>query len=157
MAPLGGLSELRTRLFRQAGEVDEAVQLVAPSACTALEVEVVSGTEVPVVIELLDDNCELVVRGTVLGDGISLGVEASSGRVSEKVTLGRSGQGQGVRFFYDSGICEVYTASGSVRSEIFYGRHPVKRVAVRWGDGGYGLTATGTRGSVRAWELANIW
>ena len=157
MAPLGGLSELRARPFGQAGEVNEAVQLVAPSPCTALEVEVVSGTEVPVVIELLDDNGELVVRGTVLGDGIDLGVAASSDRVSEKVTLGRSGQGQCVRFFYDSGICEVYTDSGSVRSEIFYGRHRVGRVAVRLGDASYGLTATGTTGSVRAWELANIW
>jgi beta-fructofuranosidase len=157
MAPFGGLSELRARPFAMGALADKAVQMVAPSPCTALEVEVAGDAGVPVVVELLDDNDSLVLRTTVLGDSIELSGENSSSLLSNNVTSHRSGGRQGVRIFYDSGICEAYTASGAARSEIFYGRRPVGRVAVRWGEPGYGMNAVRERSTVKAWELANIW
>jgi sucrose-6-phosphate hydrolase SacC (GH32 family) len=157
MAPFGGLSELRARPFAQAGEVNGSIQLVAPGPCTALEVEVATETDVPVVVELLDESGGLVVAGTVMGDSIHLGLEGSPSLVGEEVTFRGNGQARGVRLFYDSGICEVYAASGAVRSEIFYGRRQVGSVAVRLGGASYGVTSVEGSGSVQAWELANIW
>ena len=58
-----------------------------------------------------------------------------------------------VRLFYDGGICEVFTATGSVRSEIFYQCPPVHSIAIRQQPP---KTAKVIE-TVRAWELTSIW
>lgn len=157
MAPQEGVNGLRARPFGRAGAADKTTVLVTPGPCRALEIEVTADVSAPVVIDLLDETGQLVVRGTVTNEAIELGAGPSSGEPGHFTTLGESGHHQQVRFFYDMGICEVFTASGAVRSDIFYGRRPVRSVVVRSGATDAGSNASGRVRSARAWELANIW
>jgi Glycosyl hydrolases family 32 N-terminal domain len=157
MAPFKGLDELRTSPFAHTGVAGGAIVLVAPRACTALEVEVAGDGGVPFVIDLLDEEAGLVVRGTVSGEAIELGVEPWSLVRAEALTPSANESHQRVHFFYDSGICELFTSSGLARSEIFYGRRPARQVAVRSITQRETLGENGGVRALHAWELANIW
>ena len=61
-----------------------------------------------------------------------------------------------LHIFYDGGICEVFSAAGQMRAEIFHD-HPISGVTVRRGRRGQSrcrrpAAAPGTAG---AWELQN--
>lgn len=157
MEPADGLSELRTTPFAKAGMVNEASVLVAPKACAALEVEVVGVGAGPVILDLLDDKGRRVVQATVVADAIELGPEPRSRELDEMRAPRSVGPHSRIRFFYDSGICELFTSSGAVKSETFYGRQPVRQVVVRWGGEGDVAGAPDGVSALRAWELANIW
>jgi hypothetical protein len=157
MEPADSLSELRATPFAEAAFDNELGVLVAPRACAAVEVEVVGEGNEPVIVDLLDDRGGLVVRASVLGGTIELGLETRPHELDEAGEPRLAGPYQRVRFFYDSGICELFTSSGAVKSEIFYGRRPVQRVVVRRGEAGEVAAPPGGISALRAWELANIW
>jgi len=156
MEPVEGWRELRARPFARSDDGGGATVLVADRACAALEVEVATDVVKPVVIDLLDDNGELVLRGTVLGERVEFSLEGGPVDVDDVRVPSASGARR-ARLVYDSGICEFFSALGEVKSEIFYGRRPVRRVVARWGREGEARLARPSLSAVSAWELANIW
>jgi beta-fructofuranosidase len=157
MEPLAGLSVLRAGPLvpRRSGGGEVALVAAAPS--TAVEVEVVSEPGAVVSIGLLDDDGREVVEATVAGDVVSFGPRSPDRPPAERAHPGPGGASDRVRFFYDSGICEVFCSSGAVRSELFHGGSPLSRVVVRWATEGEPPGAKGAGRSVQAWELRGIW
>jgi hypothetical protein len=152
MAPVAELLSLRGKPFVPARRAvgGGGPLLEADRSVAALEVEVAEGGPGATVVDLLDEHGGLVVEIAVAEDEIEISLSTVVPATTAALYRGP------LRIFYDDGICEVFTAAGQVRTEIFYDRALVRLVAVREVSNGGGLSPVGPE-KVRAWELANIW
>jgi hypothetical protein len=152
MAPIAELESLRAMPLEPAGRAvaNGAVLLEGRGDLKALEVEVSCTDRTTVLVDLLDESGTEVLRVAAGEDAIEIGTSALVPVGRDVVTTGP------LRLFYDDGICEVFTAAGLGRTEIFYGRPPVRSVTVREQTAG-GRPSKPKSATVRAWELASIW
>ena len=151
MAPAEELNLLRGSSLRQAPtNTDDGVLLEARQPLEALEVEIPLETSGPISIELRGADKRSVVVVAVEGETIDISSSSLNGptaNVSQTVPTGP------VRFLYDGGICEIFTGTGTVRTELFYNQPPVTSVTVR-----RRATSPGpSQHNVRAWQLTSIW
>jgi beta-fructofuranosidase len=147
MAPAAELASLRAGPIpaRVDGETG-AVRLDPGKGLDAFELEATYSGHGAVLFDLLDEQGDLVVEVGVGQDRIEMSRSALL-PIPPAPTAGT------VRLFYDGGICEVFSAAGRVRSEIFYRCPPVSSIAVRGQQPGTAVVVE----MVRAWELASIW
>lgn len=133
---------------------DRVTLLEARQATHALEVE--TTTSGPAAIELLDDygNVVAVVKVVDNRPDIMHGNNRPDHYQWSAVANGPADR-QPVRVFYDSGICEVFTSTGT-RSEILYDGRAIRTVVVRELSPS-DLGGTGEQWRAQAWELADIW
>jgi beta-fructofuranosidase len=153
MMPADELKALRARSFAPAGESQgDGQRLVTDRDAEAVEVEVevARGGTGAIRIDLLDENDDMVLEAVVGGESIDLG---TSPRPASAKGVNPAGT---IRLFYDGGICEVFTAHGLARSEIFYNRPGVRSVVVRGPSVDERMRGRHER-TVQAWELAGIW
>jgi beta-fructofuranosidase len=148
MTPPAELLSLRAGpIERQETSGDGAIRLQARTVLDAFEVEADGMSNEAVLFDLLDERGDLVLEVAVGESAIEMGRSTLLPMLSGAATLGR------VRLFYDGGICEVFTATGRTRSEIFYGCPPVHSIVIRGQPPG----TTEVVATARGWELANIW
>jgi beta-fructofuranosidase len=152
MAPAAELMGLRGTPLALAPEIGPHGALVLESAhpLAACEVEVTGGSASTVFVDLLDEHDRPVLRVCSNADDIEIGASLAPLSTSRVPLPGT------VRIFYDGGICEVFSATGRVRTEIFYDRPPVRRVAT-WGTPAGDSTGETRPVAARAWEHDNIW
>ncbi len=147
MAPAAEMASLRAGVIRRVGDDGGTVRLEPGRGLDAFEVEATCAGDGPLLFDLLDEHGDLVVQVAVGQSRIEM-----SRSVLLPLPLGPVTAGV-VRVFYDGGICEVFTATGAVRSEIFYQCPPVHRIAMR----AQPPRTAKVIETVRAWELASIW
>jgi beta-fructofuranosidase len=151
MAPIAELKRLQSEVFALVGEGrGDGTILSTTRDVEAVEVEVAVTGPGTLRVDLLDKDGGIVVAAAVSAEGIELGTSNTAASPAGAFPAGP------VRFFYDGGICEVFTANGVARSEIFYDRPLVRSVAVRGQPMGQ-QTRDHDRKTVQAWHLANIW
>ena len=126
MAPAAELASLRAGpIERQVAAGDGVVRLEAARGLDAFEVEADCASSEAVVFDLLDERGDLVLEVAVGDSAIEMSRSTLLPVPRGAATSGR------VRLFYDSGICEVFTANGRARSEIFYRCPQVRSIAIR--------------------------
>jgi beta-fructofuranosidase len=147
MAPVAELSSLRARPIppRVAGETG-VVRLEPGRGLDAFELEATCSGNGAVLVDLLDERGDLVVE-------VGVGQNTIEMHTAALLPVPPGAAAGAVRLFYDGGICEVFTATGRVRTEIFYRRPPVYSIVVRGQPPGTAEVVE----MVRAWELASIW
>ncbi|HTT89891.1 MAG TPA: glycoside hydrolase family 32 protein [Acidimicrobiales bacterium] len=150
MAPAAELRSLRSAALQLRGRHSPGSPLVLDASHSLEAVEVEVDADAALSVQLLDDDGDLVVGVTVDGEVIEVGTTSLPDPRPGSAASGP------VRLFYDGGICEVFTATGVVRSEIFYHRPPVRTVLVQ-SPTASGLGGIPVNGAVKAWELAGIW
>ncbi len=158
MAPVEELKSLRAKPFERQRSQEQAgvVSLRAAKPAEAFEVEVESHEVETTWVDLLDERGDIVLEVGVGGDGIEIGASIEKGTSLVPSAWPAPFPSGPFRLFYDGGICEVFTASGLARSEIFYNRPPVRTVAIRRQSVAEQVREPGN-GTVQAWELASIW
>jgi beta-fructofuranosidase len=151
MTPVAELEMLRQNTFAPVDEAPgDALLFTASRGVEAIEVEVANSGGGTLWVDLLDQAGAVVVEAAIGGESIDVGTAALPAQPDDWPPAAP------VRLFYDGGILEIFTANGLARSEIFYNRPLVRSVAVRgqWvGD----HMRDPAHGTVRVWELANIW
>jgi hypothetical protein len=177
MAPAAELQLLRTAPLAWASSdrpgADGAVVLGSGRALDAVEVEVAWPPGGGAEVNLLDVDGAVIVKVVASNDGIRIGAPAAplaeagaaAGAAGVVAAAGAAAvpsgartrqDGGSLRFFYDRGICEVFSPTGEARSEIFYGCQPVRGVSARR-HSAEGRSISSRSDHIRSWGLAEVW